>query len=133
MSNDTIKRSDAIKATWQEPTYTDPLNVLTEVRDRIEAIPSADRPQEWIPCSERLPELTIHENEPFIGEWDDSEPVLIYHKDNKYEYPYLIAQYTNGFENGEVGWTEMEEATHVIDVVAWMPLPKPYEEVKENE
>ena len=49
MSNDTIKRSDAIKATWQEPTYTDPLNVLTEVRDRIEAIPSADRLQgEWI-------------------------------------------------------------------------------------
>ena len=51
MSNDTIKRSDAIKATWQEPTYTDPLNVLTEVRDRIEAIPSADRPQgKWIGC-----------------------------------------------------------------------------------
>ena len=46
---DLIKRSDAIKATWQEPTYTDPLNVLTEVRDRIESIPSADRPQgEWI-------------------------------------------------------------------------------------
>ena len=46
---ETIYRDDAIKATWQEPTYTDPLNVLTEVRDRIEAIPSADRPQgEWI-------------------------------------------------------------------------------------
>lgn len=49
MSDDVIRRSDAIKATWQEPTYTDPLNVLTEVRDRIEAIPSADRPQgAWI-------------------------------------------------------------------------------------
>ncbi|MBQ1296770.1 MAG: hypothetical protein IIY21_22185 [Clostridiales bacterium] len=49
MSEDLIRRSDATKATWQEPTYTDPLNVLTEVRDRIEAIPSADRPQgEWI-------------------------------------------------------------------------------------
>lgn len=49
MSEDTIYREDAIKATWQEPTYTDPLNVLTEVRDRIEAIPSADRPQgEWV-------------------------------------------------------------------------------------
>ena len=47
--SDLIRREDAIKATWQEPTYTDPLNVLTEVRDRIEAIPSADRPQgEWI-------------------------------------------------------------------------------------
>ena len=86
----------------------------------------ADRPQEWIPCSERLPELTIHENEPFIGEWDNSEPVLIYHRDNKYQYPYLIAQCTNGFENGEVGWTEMEEANDVINVLAWMPLPEPW-------
>ena len=42
MNDDLIKRSDAIRVTWQEPTYTDPLNVLTEVRDRIEAIPSAD-------------------------------------------------------------------------------------------
>ena len=49
MSEDLIKRADAITVTWQEPTYTDPLNVLTEVRDRIEAIPSADRPQgEWL-------------------------------------------------------------------------------------
>lgn len=71
-------------------------------------------------------ELTIHENEPFIGEWDNSEPVLIYHKDNKYEYPYLIAQYTNGFENNEVGWTEMNDANEVIDVMAWMPLPEPW-------
>ena len=36
-----IKREDAIKATWQEPSYTDPYNVLTEVRDRINAIPAA--------------------------------------------------------------------------------------------
>jgi len=49
MSDDLIKREDAIKATWKEPTYTDPINILTEVRDRIEAIPSADRPQgKWI-------------------------------------------------------------------------------------
>ena len=51
--DDLIKRAAAIKATWQEPTYTDPLNVLTEVRDRIEAVPSADRPQgEWIEVEE---------------------------------------------------------------------------------
>lgn len=36
-----IRREDAIKATWQEPSYTDPLNVLTEVRDRINALPAA--------------------------------------------------------------------------------------------
>ena len=51
--SDLIKREDAIKATWKEPTYADPINILTEVRDRIEAIPSADRPQgEWIDRSD---------------------------------------------------------------------------------
>ena len=39
--DDLISRQAAIEATWEEPTYTDPLNVLTEVRDRIEALPSA--------------------------------------------------------------------------------------------
>ena len=125
MSEDLIKRSDAIEPAYQlrhKPNDEEWGDWLKS----FNAIPSADSPQEWIPCRERLPELTIHENEPFIGEWDNSEPVLIYHKDNKYEYPYLIAQYTNGFENNEVGWTEMEDANDVIDVVAWMPLPKPW-------
>lgn len=38
-----IRREDAIKATWQEPSYTDPYNILTEVRDRIKALPTASR------------------------------------------------------------------------------------------
>lgn len=37
---DLISRQAAIDTTWEEPTYTDPLNVLTEVRDRIKALPS---------------------------------------------------------------------------------------------
>ena len=36
-----IRREDAIKATWQEPSYTDQYNILTEVRDRIKALPTA--------------------------------------------------------------------------------------------
>ena len=39
--SDLIKREDAIKSTWKEPSYADPLNVLTEVRDRIKEIPAA--------------------------------------------------------------------------------------------
>jgi len=39
--DDSISRQAAIDATWFEPSYTDPLNVLTEVRDRIEKLPSA--------------------------------------------------------------------------------------------
>lgn len=38
---DTISRQAAIDTTWEEPSYTDPLNILTEVRDRIKALPSA--------------------------------------------------------------------------------------------
>ena len=40
--DDLISRQAAIDATWFEPSYTDPLNVLTEVRDRLKALPSAD-------------------------------------------------------------------------------------------
>ena len=39
--DDLISRQAAIDATWEEPTYTDPINVLTEVRDRIKKLPSA--------------------------------------------------------------------------------------------
>lgn len=38
--SDLISRQAAIDATWKDPSYTDPLNVLTEVRDRIKALPS---------------------------------------------------------------------------------------------
>lgn len=85
-----------------------------------------DAVSEWIPCSERLPELTIHENEQYIGEWDNSEPVLIYHKDGRYVCSYLVAQYTNGFYDGKCGWTEANDANDVINVIAWMPLSEPW-------
>ena len=50
--NDLISRQAAIDATWFEPSYTDPLNVLTEVRDRIKALPSAQ--PEITHCAECL-------------------------------------------------------------------------------
>ena len=45
--DDLISRQAAIDATWFEPSYTDPLNVLTEVRDRLKALPSAQPQTEW--------------------------------------------------------------------------------------
>jgi len=61
MKDDTIKRSDAIKALRKlghEVVVVDKvcsLGVATEFIDVIRTVPSADRPQGWIPCSERLP------------------------------------------------------------------------------
>ena len=48
--DDTISRQAAIDATWFEPSYTDPLNVLTEVRDRLKALPSAQPERTCVNC-----------------------------------------------------------------------------------
>ena len=75
----------------------------------IEAL-SADSVQEWIPCSERLPNksgdylCTIP-----LDEVDTYTEVLTFHKGRFYE------------DDDEWG------ATYHDDVLAWMPLPKPYE------
>lgn len=37
--NDLISRQAAIKATWQDTGYTDPFNVMTAIRDRIQQLP----------------------------------------------------------------------------------------------
>ena len=37
---DLISRKAAILETWREPRYTDPFNVLTEIRDRLRSLPS---------------------------------------------------------------------------------------------
>lgn len=55
---DCISRQAVEKITWEEPSYTDPFNVLTEVREKVRALPPVT-PQPktgWIPVSERPPE-----------------------------------------------------------------------------
>lgn len=42
---DCISRKAVLDITWQDPSYTDPLNVLTEVRDKVRELPSVT-PQE---------------------------------------------------------------------------------------
>ena len=53
---DLISRAEAIDATWFEPSYTDPLNVLTELRDRLKALPSVQPAPKWIPCDKGEPD-----------------------------------------------------------------------------
>lgn len=48
---DCVSRDAVEKITWEEPSYDDALNVLTEVRDKVRALPSVEpqRPNgEWI-------------------------------------------------------------------------------------
>ena len=42
-----ISREAAIVETWRSPSYTDTMNVLTEVRDRIRELPTASKHDEF--------------------------------------------------------------------------------------
>ncbi len=109
MSEDLIKKSDAIGAItnhcenecYYRVDNWCPQCQREEFEKAINAIPSADRPQEWIPCSERLP------------------------KKNDY---YLI-QITNRDGSGlhmMVAWYQNDHFFTDGIAVAWMPLPKPW-------
>ena len=102
---DCVSREAVINITWQDPTYTDPLNVLTEVRDKVKALPPVTPTQRWIPVSERLPEL--------------GEAVLTYHEDDE-EY--------------QINWVTDDETVEWFyeNPIAWMPLPKPYKAESED-
>lgn len=121
--SDLIYRKDAIRETWKEPTYSDPLNVLTEMRDRIEALPSADKGR-WIPCSERLPEkhqmvLTTIKGVDLFRECMDKnffEALATAKKRTFVSVGYL----------GDDGWYGADGFPQIIPTVAWMPMPEAY-------
>ena len=127
MSDRILKESDVLDAIlgWE----TDPLE--EELERAVKAIPSADRPQEWIPCSERLPE----DIRPVIVTWKNNDP--------KSYYQYIVGKHFIGtahYHRGkwywyssvtedllaEYGKCDSEEFDEAIEAVAWMPLPEPW-------
>lgn len=105
--NDLIRRSDAIDAICKTRTndvvsyhYADLfINALYQV-------PSVDRPQEWIPCSERLP----NENGTYL---------TTYEWVGKTGTKYIEIEGID-FEHGRWDCHDYEKVT------AWMPLPEPW-------
>lgn len=61
---DAISREQAIKATWQDTGYTDPFNVMTAIRDRIQQLPPIQ--PEIIYCKDCKYGVLDHE---FPHEW----------------------------------------------------------------
>ena len=49
---DAISRKAALDITWHDPSYSDPLNVLTEVRDKIRELPSVTPHEQFKPMVE---------------------------------------------------------------------------------
>lgn len=95
MMDDTISRQAALKA----------VSFDTEAYMAVNMLPSA---QQWIPCSERLPE--------------EGKEVLISTK------CYSLYLGVLEFVDDLVRWYDTQEYIELKGVTAWMPLPEPYKQ-----
>ncbi len=91
------------------------------VIEMIKDAPTIDSQAQWISVSERLPDIKEHHV---------SEPCIVYCENGAYGFTELEE---NIF--GQVGWyCEREDEFHesLGKVLAWMPVPKPYQEDKDG-
>ena len=95
--------------------------MLYEIQDTLESLPSA---QQWIPCSERLPEEDFWSGRG--RQFSDHVFVTIVNHANDDEYFTDTAQTVDGIwqlsndVDGDCRWPNW------CEVIAWMPLPEPY-------
>lgn len=104
-----------IKELEQEGYYKDLAQSYEKTIVKLTEAIAEGQTQKWIPCSKRLPEdyeiviASVH---------GDVYPESRYSKEDGWEYAY---------ESGADYWEELD------DVVAWMPMPKPYEVKSDDE
>lgn len=124
--SDLISRETALNAlgerslTWTGGDYElGCRNQYDTDRLAIETVPSA---QQWIPCSERMPE-----EDHWLGgsgrQFSDEVLVSVVNGDDEDIWTY-ISQTIDG------EWA-LELPRH-CKIIAWMPLPEPYKEGEEN-
>lgn len=128
---DAISRADVKKylsapdANGERVIYESDLDLLSPVQPKIKT-------GHWIPVSEKLPE----DIKPVIITWKNTDP--------KSYYQYIVGKHFIGtahYKNGkwfwyssvtedllaEYGRCDSEEFDEAIEVIAWMPLPEPFE------
>ena len=85
---------------------------------------SAKSAQQWIPCSEALPEESSKKIVTFASGYVGTASFVLREK------IYCGRMLVNTRENF---WQVLEEDEEEGEVIAWMPLPEPYAERRENE
>ena len=95
-------------------------NKLSEAMEKLARYEDAeekDRLCQWIPCSERLPEEP-KTNPVLEGKNLELYLVTTEYGSNEQDKVYPFRAFWNGV-NFTDGW-------HILDVIAWMPLPEPH-------
>lgn len=112
MSDRLLKESDVIEVVTQYISCDYPTEEMAreDAEVLIGRTPSADRPQEWIPCSERLPK--IGEVVLVTWEWKCKKHITT---------AYMVTI------RGVTYWDSKQQHEYEpLNVLAWMPLPKPW-------
>lgn len=98
----------------------------------VQEQPTIDAEPHWIPCSKRLPENMELVNVTWVNR--DPEPYYMNIKDKPFTATGIYFKgkwywYSVTCEDmlGEYGENEIDEVADGVEIVAWMPLPKPYE------
>lgn len=122
---DSISRQEAIDIldAYQVMIENGEENPYSWARLRMSELPSAQTERKWIPCSERLPEqygnyLVSYRTDDFESDIGTFDPDRINSDTGKWS-----ACDANGFY-----WV----ASKGLEVIAWMPLPEPYTERREE-
>ena len=119
------------KAFRENSHYVSASDLSLVVKD-VRELPTAQPEPQWIPVSERLPEdlsevnvtWVNHNPEPYY-EFTKDKPftaTAVYYKGEWYWYSATCVDYLA--EYGRCDWNKVDKA---IEIVAWMPLPKPFE------
>jgi hypothetical protein len=119
MKDDTISKKAAIDALIDEyhGMISDESMKIYQIINWLSELPPA---QQWIPCSERLPEV--------------DRSVLVQLSDDFYDPIQVMTLDISKCEGASFCWRTQEMGINfdMDDVVAWMPLPKPYEGGKDE-
>lgn len=127
---DYIKRADAISIVHSAIEAEIPFAI---VADLIKGLPSAEAVQgEWTPCGEKMPKelervnvTWLNHNPPFYYQHIKDIPqtdTAVYYRGKWYWWDATVIDVLA--EYGED--CNAEQIDKDIEVVAWMPLPKPY-------
>ena len=120
--SDLISRQAAIDAIYHHlPSVS-----RTRARTMLHEVPSAQQEQRWIPCSERLPEEKDAGILKKLGTSKRSEYVLATVEVKGERMTVTVCTY-----DGEWDWN-MKYAFPDYKIIAWMPLPEPYRERREE-